>query len=139
MLSVETRLLTGIILISIPTIEYGGYFLLGVLSGKYRELGLNEFQKAMFRAGHAHAGVIIILSVLCQVLADFADLPAALLWTARLGIPLSALLISGGFFFSAMGKERTRPNKLVGLIYAGVLLLAAGLILLGAGLIRSAT
>jgi hypothetical protein len=60
-MSYITKLLCGIILITIPTIQYGGYFLLQILSGKHQNLGLNEFQKAMFRASHAHAGVLVIL------------------------------------------------------------------------------
>jgi hypothetical protein len=53
----KTRITSGYILLSVPTIIYGGYFLLSVMSGQHQELALTEFQKSMFRAGHAHAGV----------------------------------------------------------------------------------
>jgi hypothetical protein len=49
-----TKLIAGLLLIAVTTIEYGGTFLLGILSGKYA--GFTEFQLSMFRAGHAHAG-----------------------------------------------------------------------------------
>jgi hypothetical protein len=134
-MTAESKLMCGVILITIPSIEYGGYFLLNVLSGNLRKVELNGFQKAMFRAGHAHAGVIVILSLICQLLADHTALPLQLTWFARASVPTSALLISAGFFFSAMDKDAMRPNKLIALIYFGALLLAAGLITLGVGLL----
>ena len=103
----DAKLMAGIILITIPGIQYGGYFLLRVLSGGHQQLELNGFQKAMFRAGHAHAGVLVILSLICQLLADEATLPIGLTWFVRAGVPAAALLISGGFFFSATGKGIT--------------------------------
>ncbi|MFD0998498.1 hypothetical protein ACFQ21_04240 [Ohtaekwangia kribbensis] len=134
-MTVESKLMCGIILITIPSIEYGGYFLLMVLSGKFTKIEFNAFQKSMFRAGHAHAGVIVILSLVCQLLADHVALPLGATWFVRASIPASALLISGGFFFSSMSPNATRPSKLVALIYTGALLLAAGLITLGVGLL----
>lgn len=132
----ESKLLCGIIVLTIPTIEYGGYFLLSVLSGK-NGLELNEFQRAMFRAGHAHAGVIVILSLVCQLLADHASLSRPLLWFVRAGVPAAALLIPAGFFFSAMGQGATKPDGWIALLYTGVIVLASALIILGAGLLRS--
>ncbi len=54
-----TKLIAGLLLIAVTTIEYGGTFLLSMLTGKYA--GFTEFQRSMFRAGHAHAGVLTIL------------------------------------------------------------------------------
>ncbi|WP_143309278.1 hypothetical protein [Chitinophaga vietnamensis] len=69
-MSPDCKLMCGITLITVPTIEFGGHFLLRVLSGRMPSLSLTPFQRAMFRAGHAHAGVIVILSLICQALAD---------------------------------------------------------------------
>lgn len=132
----EAKLMCGITLITIPSIQYGGYFLLRVLSGDYQQLELNNFQKAMFRAGHAHAGVLVILSLICQLLADEAALPVGLTWFVRAGVPSAALLISGGFFSSSVGKGVTKPNALISLIYVGIFVLAASLVVLGIGLLR---
>ena len=132
----EAKLMCGITLITIPSIQYGGYFLLRVLSGGYQQLELNGFQKAMFRAGHAHAGVLVILSLICQLLADEASLPIGLTWFVRAGTTAAALLISGGFFFSSMGKGTTKPNGLISLLYVGIFVLAISLIILGIGLLR---
>jgi len=129
---------SGIILITVPTIQYGGYFLLISLMDKTSGYMDNPLRQNFFRAGHAHAGVFIILSLVCQVLADSALLPASLLWAARISVPLAAILIPAGFFFSMLSPTATQPSGAVGLIYAGALVLAAGVLLLGVGLIRSA-
>ena len=133
----EARLLSGIILVVVPSIQYGGYFLLTSLVDKTSGYMENPLRQNFFRAGHAHAGVIVILSLVCQILADAALLPTGLLWTARIAVPLAAILISAGFFFSMLSPDATQPNSAVGLIYVGAVVLAAGVLLLGVGLIRS--
>jgi hypothetical protein len=70
----EARLMSGIILITVPTIQYGGYFLLTSLMNKSSGYMENPLRQNFFRAGHAHAGVIVILSLVCQILADAAVL-----------------------------------------------------------------
>lgn len=135
-MSPDTKMTCGIILLTIPTIQYGGYFLLSILSGRLK-LPLTEFQKSMFRAGHAHAGVLVILALIAQVLADYASLNIALEKFVRIGFPLAAILVSGGFFASASGKNITKPNNLISILYAGILILAASTIILGIGLIRN--
>ena len=72
----EARMMSGIILITVPTIQYGGYFLLTSLMNKGSGYMDNPLRQNFFRAGHAHAGVIVILSLVCQMLADAAALPA---------------------------------------------------------------
>jgi Ni,Fe-hydrogenase I cytochrome b subunit len=62
----EARLLSGIILITVPTIQYGGYFLLTSLTDKSSGYTENPLRQNFFRAGHAHAGVIVILSLVCS-------------------------------------------------------------------------
>jgi hypothetical protein len=136
-MSYLSKLMCGIILLSVPTIQYGGYFLLQLLAGKYSELGLNAFQRSMFRAGHAHAGVLVILALIAQILVDHARLPMAWEWVARIGFPLAAILISAGFFGGAAGKDVTEPTKLIWILYFGVLVLFAALVTLGIGLISS--
>lgn len=136
LMSELSKLMCGIIVITIPTIQFGGSFLLQVLSGHAIGSGFNPFQKAMFRAGHAHAGVLVILSLLAQLLLDHAQLSESWSLFARIGIPLSALMISGGFFGAAVGKDVQKPGKLIGWVYAGSALLALSLIVLGVGLLR---
>ncbi len=133
----NARLMAGIILITVPTIQYGGYFLLTSLMDRNSRYMDNALRQNFFRAGHAHAGVIVILSVLCQLLADSAVLPSALVWFIRVGVPLSAILISAGFFLSMPAPDATQPNGFVSLIYLGAVLLAVTMLGLGIGLLRT--
>ncbi len=133
----ETRMMSGIILITVPTIQYGGYFLLTSLMNKGSGYMDNPLRQNFFRAGHAHAGVIVILSLICQILADGAVLPSPLLWFVRIGVPLSAILISAGFFFSVLPPTATQASGAVSLIYAGAVILALGVVMLGIGLLRA--
>jgi hypothetical protein len=107
----EARMMCGIILITVPTIQYGGYFLLTSLMDKDSGYMENQLRQNFFRAGHAHAGVIVILSLICQVLADAAVLPLPMLWFVRIGIPLAAILISSEFFFSVLPPLLLKPAE----------------------------
>ena len=134
----EARLMCGIIVITVPTIQYGGYFLLTSLMDKSSGYMENALRQNFFRAGHAHAGVIVILSLVCQLLADAAVLPDWLTWAVRLGVPLAAILISAGFFFSMLSPTTTQPGQAISLIYVGAILLAISVITFGIGLLRPA-
>jgi hypothetical protein len=90
----EARLLSRIILITVPTIQYGGYFLLTSVMDKGSGYMENPLRQSFFRAGHAHAGVNVILSLVGQMFADAAVLPSPLIWFVRIGVPLAAILIS---------------------------------------------
>ncbi len=136
-MSRATRTMAALILILVPTIQYGGLFLLKSLlnpNSHYMDIPLRQNFE---RAGHAHAGVIILLSLIVQILADYAVLPALLLWFVRLAMPVSAILISAGFFLSVAGPDASHPNELVVLIYWGAGLLAAAVLLLAIGLLRA--
>ena len=94
-----------------------------------------RFQEKFARAGHAHAGVLLILALVCQVYADVADLGGFLGWLARTGVAIAALWMPGGFFLASMGAGRTEPNRFFVLIPAGAVVLAGGLASLGVGLL----
>ena len=96
----------------------------------------NPLRQNFFRAGHAHAGVIVILSLVCQNLVDVAVLPSPLAWFIRVGVPLSAILISAGFFFSMLPPTATQPNGAIALIYVAAVILAISVLTLAIGLIR---
>lgn len=136
-ISDTSRVLAGVILITVPSIEYGGTFLLKMLRASDPAYVSNPLRHDLFRAGHAHAGVLVILSLVCQLLADAAALPAWLLWIARLGAPCAAIVMPLGFFLSVASPEATKPNGLITLVCAGAALLALGMVVLGIGLIRA--
>jgi len=132
----EARIMAGIILLTVPTIQYGGYFLLMSLVNRSSGYMENPLRQNFFRAGHAHAGVFVILSLVCQILADSANLPTPWLWAARVAVPIAAILIPAGFFFSMAAPAANQPNSFISLIYFGIPFLAAGVLTLGVGLVR---
>lgn len=133
-LSDESRILAGILLLSLVTVETGGLYLLKIVRGAAE---VTPFQEKFARAGHAHAAVLLVLALLCQVLADSTAQTGALDWLSRSGVAVSALLMPGGFFFSSMGAGRTQPNRLIVLVLAGAALLAVSLTSLGIGLLTA--
>jgi hypothetical protein len=126
--------LAGILVLSLVTVESGGAFMLRVVQGKQ---ATTDLQKSFFRAGHAHAGVLLVLGLVVQPFVDATDLSGAAEWLARTGVPAAALLMPGGFFLSVLGREVVRPNRLFVLIPLGAVVLAAGLVALGIGLLTA--
>ena len=133
-MSDESRILAGILLLSLVTVESGGAYLLAIARGK---APATPFQERFARAGHAHAGVLLVLGLVCQLLADSTAQSGLFDWLSRSGVPIAALLMPGGFFFASMGRDRTEPNRFIVLIPAGAVVLAAGLLSLGIGLLTA--
>lgn len=133
-LSEASRTTAGILLLALVTVETGGLYLVKLVRGR---APATEFQEKFARAGHAHAGVLLLLALICQVLADSTQQTGPLSWLSRSGVAVSALLMPGGFFFSSMGAGRTEPNRLIALVFAGAALLAASLLSLGIGLLTA--
>lgn len=136
-ISNTSEMLAGVILVTVPTIEYGGSFLLGMLRRAETAYVDNALRHDLFRAGHAHAGVLVLLSLICQLLADVAILPARLIWIARLGAPCAAILMSLGFFLSAASPRVTEPTRIISLVYTGAVILGMAILAVGVGLIRA--
>lgn len=122
---------TGIILLVVVTIAYGGTFLLKVARG---DVAVNDFQRRMFRAGHAHAGVLIILGLVVRLCLQHPAVPA---WSSALAslVLYAAILMSAGFFLSAIGRDPQGPNRWIILLWVGAASLTVGLVGAGAGLI----
>jgi hypothetical protein len=133
--SSAAKLMTGITLLTVPTIIFGGLTVLGVLTSSVAGLPggpeLTATQYALYRAGHAHAGVLVLLSIVLQVLLDHARLTTRMTWSARVAAPLAAILVSGGFF----GVAYAPALRFV--LYAGAALVAYATLTVGIGLLRS--
>lgn len=132
-LSPTSRRIAGLLLLSLVTVEFGGYFLTRVASG---EEELTGFQVGFSRAGHAHAGVLIVLSLVCLLLADATGLRGGMGYVARLAIPAAAILMSAGFFLSSAGEGTTEPNSMIVILWLGAASLTVGVITLGIALLR---
>ncbi|WP_026930639.1 hypothetical protein [Glycomyces tenuis] len=133
-LSDSSRTIAGIVLLAIVTVEFGGTFLLRIVGGK---VPMTDFQQSFARAGHAHAGVLVTLGLICLVLADASGLSGFAGWIARAGVPFAAVFMSAGFFLSSAGRDRTEPNGLIALLWIGAAFLAAGALTLGVGLLTA--
>ncbi|HET9860942.1 MAG TPA: hypothetical protein VFQ19_14255 [Nocardioidaceae bacterium] len=133
-LSADSRQLAGILLLALVTVETGGMYMVKLVRGG---AGATPFQISFARAGHAHAGVLLILALVCQVLADSTTQSGFIDWLSRSGVAVAALLMPAGFFFSSMGNGRERPNGLIALVFVGAFVLAAGLVSLGIGLLTA--
>ena len=136
LLSKEAKLVSGITVLVIPTIMYGGWTLLGILTQGSAvpmpgDLKLDDNQWALWRAGHAHAGVWTILSLLLQLLLDSTRLTSSLRWLARVAAPVAAVALSGGFFGLAFSVSFRW------LIYVGALAMLAACVITGIGLLRN--
>jgi hypothetical protein len=62
-MSRESRMSAGIILVVLPSVMYGGLSLLTFLVGRAPGYADNPLRQNLWRAGHAHAGVYLILSL----------------------------------------------------------------------------
>lgn len=131
MLGSTYQIVTGIVVLSVITIAYGGTFILRVTRGN---IAANDLQKTFFRAGHAHAGVLVILGLLILTVEQLnhvrAPYPAI-----SLGILVAAILIPSGFFLSVIGRNPDRPNRTIGMLWVGAAALTVGLTSAGIGLI----
>jgi hypothetical protein len=86
--------LTVIVLIALPTVMYGGYSLLGLQGSG----GLTEFQNTYFRAGHAHAGVLLVMTLAALNVSGRFGLPDKLIWMFGTLLIVGTLAQSGGMF-----------------------------------------
>jgi hypothetical protein len=133
MLGATYQIIAGIVVLTVITIAYGGTFVLRVTRGKVPANGL---QKTFFRAGHAHAGVLVILGLLALTIEQLNNVRAPYP-AISLGILVAAILIPSGFFLSVIGRDPTEPNRAIGLLWVGAAALTVGLISAGVGLITT--
>jgi hypothetical protein len=134
----ESRMLAGILLVVIPSVMFGGLTLLSALTKNIPGYNDNPLRHDLWRAGHAHAGVYLVLSLVMLLYVDGAMLSPFWKWLARAGAPIAAILIPAAFFLSVVSPAATQPNGLINLAYVGALFLAGGVLSLGVGLIRAA-
>jgi hypothetical protein len=134
-MSPKSRRIAGVLLVVLPTVVIGGVSILSLLIGDPAYMR-NPLRQDLWRAGHAHAGVLLVLSLVALRYVDEARLSDGFKSFVRLAIPSAAVLLPVAFFFSVLAPEATRPNGVIYLAYVGALVLTAGLLVLGIGLIK---
>jgi hypothetical protein len=127
------RLFSLISWIALPTVMFGGYSLLGLLVRG--NPWLTPFRAAYFRAGHAHAGVLLVVSLLYYTYLAQTTFSSGLKLVACLVLLIGLLAQSGGFFLHMLvGKQgRFSAGTLVTIL--GALLLAFAALMLAYGLL----
>jgi hypothetical protein len=127
-----TTLLPVISLLLLVSVEYGGWSLLGFHTGRGQP---GEFREQFFRTGHAHAGVLLVLSLVYFLYLDRTGYSTGVQWLASLLLLVGIMAQSGGSFLHlALGhKDRSSVGTIV--TRSGALLLAAALIILAIGLL----
>jgi hypothetical protein len=134
-LSPSSRRLAGVLLVLLPTVAFGGTSILRLVvdDPSYAD---NELRRELWRAGHAHAGVLLVLSLVVLRYVDEAHLGPRWRGVVRHAVPLAAILLPVAMFGSVLDADATEPNALINLAYLGGVSLAVGLVALGVGLLR---
>ena len=97
-MSEATRWLVAFAFISLPTIAFGGYFLLTILKRQAGTEGITPVQRDYFRAGHAHAGVLVLPGAQGEITVerDAHGIPRIVAATARdawFGLGIAAYIL----------------------------------------------
>jgi hypothetical protein len=125
----------GILLIAIVAVEYGGVSLLRFITSRIPGYLDNPVRQNLFRAGHAHAGVLVILALVGMLYVDRTGLSSSGKELVRWGLTAPPILMPLGFFLSIAPPRAERPNALIALAYLGALVLAAAVLALGINLL----
>jgi hypothetical protein len=130
----QSQIIAGILLVAVPTIQIGGYSLLRLVTGREHGWEDNQLRRSLWRAGHAHAGVWVLLALVVLLYVDqvLTGLPATIV---RTSVAFSPILGPLGFFLSVSRPDAERPTGLINLVYAGAALLALGVVILGIALL----
>ena len=120
--------------IALPTVMYGGYSLLHLIN---RGNVLTPFQVSWFRAGHAHAGVLLLMSLLYYTFLDKTSLPLAIKHAACLTLVVGILAQSGGFFIHMLVGQPNEASIGTTVTVTGAVLLAIAVLVLVYGLITA--
>ena len=125
----------GVLLVTVPAVEFGGITLLKFLTRRVPGYMDNPMRRALWRAGHAHAGVLVVLALVAMLYVDTAQLSDGVATLVRTCFVAPPILMPLGFFLSVTSPSADRPSALISLVPLGGLLLAVGAVTLGIGLL----
>ena len=132
-MEMPVKLFTVIALIALPTVMFGGFSLLRLLGSEQ----LNEFQRTYFRAGHAHAGVLLILALVTLDIMTRTDLGTGQQWIISILLLIGVLAQSGGMFIHMAIGQAGRWSAGNTVTVGGAVLLAGALIWVAVGVIAT--
>jgi hypothetical protein len=111
--------------IALPTVMYGGYSLLQLIK---RGNVLTPAQVNFFRAGHAHAGVLTLMSLLYYMFLGQTSLSLPVKHAACAAMVVGILAQSGGFFIHLFPERASLGTKVT--LTGAVILVGAIAVLL---------
>lgn len=121
--------------VALPAVMFGGAFLL------QRSLnhtgGPTPFQLNWIRAGHAHGGVLMLMSLLYYTFLDQTSLPGSVKRAACAALFVGVLSQFGGFFLHAIIGQPNQASIGTAVTASGAVLLAGAIIVLVYGLITA--
>ena len=120
--------------IALPTVMFGGYSLLSLINHGDR---LTPFQATWFRAGHAHAGVLLVMSLLYFLFLDQTTLGSTAKQVGCVAMFAGILAQSGGFFIHMIIGQPNEPSIGTAITAAGAALLVAAVGILIYGLLTT--
>lgn len=131
-----TKVYPIIVLLSLVTVESGGWALLSFISRRRGQL--SEFQTQFFRAGHAHAGVLLVLSLVYFLyLGTRTDFAESTQWVVGAILAAGVLAQSGGFFLHLGVGQAGSSSVGTRLTRSGAVLIATALVFLVIGIARA--
>jgi hypothetical protein len=136
-MSEESIEVAGILLITVPLIAFGGVTLLRALATREPGYLDNPMRQNLWRAGHAHAGVLVILALVGLLLLEHADLSSGLEDAVRYGLVIPPILMPLGFFLSVRSATAQNPSRIIYLVPIGGTVLAITALTLGIGLVTA--
>jgi len=113
--------------VALPTVMYGGYSLIRLIG---QGNVLTPVQVNFFKAGHAHPGVLTLMSLLYYTFLDQTPLPLPVKHAACAALVVGILAQSGGFFIHLF-PERASLGTKVTLTGAVILVCAIAVLIYG--------
>jgi hypothetical protein len=118
----------------LPTVMFGGYSLLNLMIAGN---ALTPMQVTYFRAGHGHAGVLLIVALIFHSHLDKTAFSERAKWGICIALFTSILAISGGFLLHMVAGMEGASSIGTAVTGLGALLLTLDVLVLVYGLVRA--
>jgi drug/metabolite transporter superfamily protein YnfA len=105
-----TNILPIVAVFLLPAVEYGGWALLTAYTGRLPAGELADWQKQFWRAGHAHAGVLLVLSLVYLLYLPRAEFSNTWEWILGIVLLVGLLCQSGVFPAPSCQPARQAPR-----------------------------
>jgi hypothetical protein len=112
-MSADSLHFAGVVLITASAIAIGGVRLLTMIFRREPGYLDNPVRQNLWRADHAHAGALVILTLVGLLLVGQADLSSGLRWLVRYALVAGPILMPFGLFLSIASPRAVNPNPLI--------------------------